>query len=97
MKKTARFVLVAFAGLFLSSVSFAHGMDKPMDRKSMIEMNEQLAKTHEKMAECLKSDRSDKDCMDEMKANCPMMKAGKKCPMMDMMGEGDMKGHDRKK
>ena len=97
MKKPVSLVIAAFVGLVFSSGSFAHDSDKPMDRKSMIEMNEQMAKTHQKMAECLKSERSDKECMDEMKENCPMMKAGKKCPMMDMMGDGDSKAHDHKK
>jgi hypothetical protein len=87
MKKNARIVLVAFAGLILSRL-FAHGVDEPLDRKSMIEMNEQMAKTHEKIAESLKSDRSDKDCMGEMNANCPLI---------EMMGEGDMKGQDLEK
>lgn len=86
----------AFLGILISSSSYGHD-HKPMDRKSMIEMNEQMAKSHEKMAECLKSDRSDKECMDEMKANCPMMKAGKTCSMMDMMNDGDAKAHDHKK
>ena len=96
MKKSFVIVIATFVGLTCSSVSFAHGKDKPMDRKSMIEMNEQMAKTHQQMADCLKSDRSDKECMDEMKENCPMMKAGKKCPMMDMMIDGNMKDHDHK-
>lgn len=83
--------------LGFSNASFAHDMKKPMDRKAMIEMCEKMATAHQKMADCLKTDRTDKDCMDEMKASCPEMKDGKTCPMMEMMGEGHMKMHDHKK
>ena len=97
MKKFTTVLSTAFLGLMLSNVAVAHEAAKPMDRKAMIEMCEKMASAHQKMADCLKSDRSDKECMDEMKANCPMMKAGKTCSMMDMMNDGDAKAHDHKK
>lgn len=64
------------------------------DRQSQIKMHEQMGETHRNYAECLKADKPMDGCKKEMMKNCPMMKAGKKCPMKDMMGEADMSGHE---
>ena len=59
------------------------------------ETRKQMADMHQKMADCLKSDKSILECRDSMMANCPMMKNGR-CPMMGMMGmHGDHHGDER--
>lgn len=68
-----------------SSTEHHMNMDTP-------EMRQKMARMHELMASCLKSNRSMNECHQEMMQNCPMMKEGK-CEMHGMMGMG-MKGHD---
>lgn len=85
------------AAVMISS-PFAFGADKndkstKTDKSSWMTMSsetrKQMADMHQKMADCLKSDRSISDCRDTMMASCPMMKDGS-CPMMGMMmGHGD--------
>lgn len=102
MKKTFSVVVLSLA---LSGNAFAQE-EKPKDTGSTTksksttltkEDREEMAKTHEKMASCLRSDRSFRECHDEMwkskgmKAACPM---GESCPMGDacpMMGRGGKK------
>lgn len=85
------------AAVMISS-PFAFGADKndkatKTDKSSWMSMSpetrKQMADMHQKMADCLKSDRSISECRDNMMANCPMMKDGS-CPMTGMMmGHGD--------
>ena len=67
------------------------------DRASKIKMNEQMVETHQKMADCLKSDKSMEDCDSEMMKSCPMAKSGKNCSMMGMMGDQNMENMDHSK
>lgn len=59
--------LIALSFLFSGSAAFAchmeHGKDMPAMSK---EDRAKMASAHEAMAACLKSERSDKECMDEM-------------------------------
>jgi hypothetical protein len=45
---------------------------------------EQMAAVHEKMAACLRSDKSFADCRTEMQKNCQSMMSRDSCPMMGM-------------
>ena len=60
------------------------------------EQRENMAAMHEKMAGCLRSDKSMSDCHSEMKGQCQAMMGSGGCPMMEhtggMMGPG-MKRH----
>ena len=54
------------------------------------EQRASMASAHEKMAACLRSDRSLEDCRQEMHASCMSAFGGQGCPMM-----GGMRMHDR--
>lgn len=86
--------LLAIAVLLSSPASVWAEQKDDGDRQSKIKMHEQMGETHRKYADCLKANKPMDDCKSEMMKNCPMMKAGKKCPMKDMMGEADMSGHE---
>lgn len=90
---------VIFVAVVIISSPFAFGSGKNNKattktvKSSWISMSPetrtQMADMHQKMADCLKSDKSISECRDNMVANCPMMKDGS-CPMMGMMkGHGD--------
>lgn len=60
-----------------------------MDKEWTKEQRDSMAGMHEKMATCLRSDKSMKDCHAEMRTNCQDMMGKEGCPMMDdmMMGK----------
>lgn len=70
------------------------GMDdsarrEPASMKMDARRHKQMAEMHEKIAECLESGKSQQDCMQVMRENCPMADKGHQCPMMSgMMGSG---------
>lgn len=56
------------------------------------EMKKDMADMHQKMADCLRTDKSMQDCHGEMIKDCQGAKASGHCSMMDgMMGKGGMK------
>lgn len=57
------------------------------------EERQNMAGVHEKMALCLRSDKSMEDCKKEMMDSCKEMMGDKSCPMMEhgMMNHGKMK------
>jgi hypothetical protein len=62
------------------------------DGKGMTpEQRAKMAEHHQKMADCLKSDKPMDECHKEMKADCEAM--GEACPHH---GHGKKKGHDKK-
>ncbi len=67
--------------MFLAAVLFSTGSfaaNKQMKEPSK-EDRAKIADMHEKMADCLRSDKSMKDCRSEMQASCKEM--GDACPM----------------
>lgn len=88
------FAALLFCSSLLSSAAFAkHHENMPEPTK---EQRMKMAEAHIKMAECLKSDKTMKDCHMEMMASCKEANGGK-CPMMGgpgmmgkMMGKGKM-------
>ena len=75
--------LLTFASLTVNAKN--HMMPEPTK-----EQREKMAGNHEKMAQCLRSEKTMKDCHDEMKKSCE--EGGKEaCPMMGKMGHGMMK------
>ncbi len=87
-------ITLMIAALMSSSLALAADKSEKTketkrDRNSWMSMSaetrRQMADMHQKMAECLKSDKSLSECRDNMMANCPMMKDGQ-CPMKGMMG-----------
>lgn len=97
-----KFVLSLLAAFCFSSFSFAADKAKEPAKEMPALTKEQradMAKHHQKMAECLKSDKPMSECKKDMhegckEKNCPMMahKGGKKCCAEEGSCEHD-KGH----
>jgi hypothetical protein len=87
-----------FVLLFILSVSVgANGAGKSVTSKapshtSMTpEMKKDVAEMHQKMADCMKTDKSMEECRKDVMTNCPVAEAmGGHCPLMD--GMKGMKG-----
>jgi hypothetical protein len=95
---------IAMASLTMSmSVSVFGGekmktMDKGMTMEPTTEQRQKMAKMHESMAACLRSDKPMQDCKKEMMNSCEDS-MGKECKMMhEMHGMGGqkMKHHENK-
>ena len=86
-------VLVSMMSL-CASISFAEGSDMHgmMDSKMSKEQREKMAVSHDKMAACLRSDKTMKQCHDEMRKACEAEMGPDACPMMDHKG---MMGHHK--
>lgn len=54
------------------------------------DQREKMAATHEKMAQCLRSDKSINDCHNEMREQCNQANFGE-CPMMGQTKRGMMR------
>ena len=56
------------------------------------EMKKDMANMHQKMADCLRTEKSMQDCHGEMKKDCQGANTSGHCSMMDsMMNKGGMK------
>lgn len=90
MKKIAMMMSV-----FALVGNLALAADKPEDKggkkgfEPTKEQREKMAESHEKMAECLKSDKAFEDCRGEMMKSCEEHMGKDGCPMM---GHGHGKG-----
>jgi predicted HAD superfamily phosphohydrolase YqeG len=98
--------ILAFALFFAASTAPAICAETMKANHKMAVMNmtpeqrEEMAKTHEKMAACLRSDKPMMDCHKEMMESCKMGKTS--CPMMgdmghmhSMMGKGMKHDHSK--
>ena len=56
------------------------------------EMKKDMADMYQKMADCLKTEKSMQECHKDVMKDCPVAKATGHCPIMEgMMGKGAMK------
>jgi len=63
--------------------------DKKITKEITPEQRDKLASVHEKMATCLRSDKSISDCRVELKKNCKDVMGKEGCPITgDMAGIG---------
>lgn len=87
-------VLYAFLlASVLPAVSNAAGKPAKAPKEFSREDREKMAKAHESMAACLRSDKTLDACHEEMRKSCD----DSGCPMMGHhMGKGMMKGHHGK-
>ncbi len=95
MKKsllTASMVLAFSMGVMANESSPAQKDSKSAPSK---ESREEMAVTHEKMAQCLRSDSSIEDCHEQMRGQCHDMKDKGHCSMMGKMGKGMHKHHKK--
>ena len=79
--------------LTAAPLSVAVAAEPPSNGDSEIskQQREQMAKAHEKLAACLRSDRALDECRQEMRATCMSTFGEQGCPMM---GRG-LRMHDR--
>lgn len=92
-------IAILIAGAMLSCGAYA--ADKPAAQKPQgakatewtKEQRETMAKNHESMAACLRSDKAITECHDEMMKNC---KDSDTCPMKGRMGMHHGMMHDGK-
>jgi hypothetical protein len=76
----------ALLALLSVSPAFAAEPEKPSDPTP--EARQQMAAVHQKMAECLRSDRPIAECRAEMMRSCHEMMGERGCPMMGSTGGG---------
>lgn len=86
--RVAKKSVLLVAGLLLS-VNGAQGAETAAtsDAEPTREQRQQMAKLHEQMAVCLRSDKSFPECRNQMRAACQSTMGAQGCPMMGM-GQG---------
>ena len=93
--------LIAALAMVAVFPAFAAEPERSASSGPSPEVRQQMAAVHQKMAECLRSDRPIAECKAEMMKNCHEMMGESGCPMMGssgggmgpgMMGGGMMKG-----
>ena len=92
MKKTFLVKIVTLIILSVSGIASAaestkatHHMDKMKHMEMTAEQRILMAATHEKMATCLRSDKSMENCKMEMMNSCQEKMAKESCAMMGEM------------
>lgn len=87
--KTMITIMMMFAVL-TGATAFAAEKTKTQGKQDMqmtAEQRQNMAATHEKMANCLRSDKSMEVCRQEMMQSCKDMMGKDRCPMMGHMGK----------
>jgi hypothetical protein len=83
--------ITAIALVLASSISLAANKTANMPSPTP-EMRQKMAKQHEKMAACLRSDKPISECRQEMMRGCKDIMGPQGCPMMGGMGMGRHNG-----
>jgi hypothetical protein len=83
------FVLALALGVGVAS---AQEPTQPTPSAPSTEQRHAMAEIHQKMADCLNSQRPIDECRSEMRSNCQAMMGERGCPMMMGMGPGTMGG-----
>jgi hypothetical protein len=99
-RTTRWYGLIAALALVSTSPALAADAEKGAPSSPSPEVRQQMAAVHQKMAECLRSDRPIAECRSEMMKSCHDMMGEGGCPMMNgaggmgpgMMGGEMMKG-----
>jgi len=95
------YALIAALALVAAASASAAEPKKAAPAEPTPEARQQMAAVHEKMAQCLRSDRPMAECRTEMMNACQEMVGAGSCPMMGkgaggmgpgMMGHGKMHG-----
>ena len=93
MKTLSKLLLPALLTLGLSTSALAQGSKtskkstSPKESQTLTkDQRENMAKAHEQMASCLRTDKSMKECRDEMWKSCKDAGAGE-CPRMEHQGK----------
>jgi len=91
--KLAFIPALAIAAVSFSSLSWAADAKPtpkatPHGHEMTKEQRQQMAEMHQKMADCLKSDKPLSECRSEMMKACHDKMGAEGCPMMGHHGEG---------
>lgn len=81
LQLTTMLILLAFT----STSALAAKKDKMKMMSMTPEQRQTMAGTHDKMAACLRSDKSLEECQKEMMQSCHEMMGKDGCPMMGQM------------
>ncbi len=104
MKRSLTAKIITVVVLGTASIAFGaekakmtHNMDNMKHMEMTAEQRQSMAAAHEKMASCLRSDKSMEDCKMEMMSSCKESMGKESCSMMgDMDGmKGKMKHHKK--
>ena len=83
-KQVVSVVLVCFT-LGFSSLSF--GEDQAQSTSQMSpELRKDMANMHQKMADCLRTDKSIEECQRQVAKDCPLVAKTGQCPIEQGMG-----------
>jgi len=82
----ALWVVIAALAIHCAGVTAAEPPAGPPEPSK--EMRAKMASAHERMAACLRSDKSMAECRSEMMKSCHEIMGGRGCPMMDMHDKG---------
>lgn len=82
------FGLITALALVSAGAAFAAEPQKGAPPEPTPEARQNMAAVHEKMAACLKSNRSIAECRTEMQASCQSMMGQGGCPMWGSAGMG---------
>jgi hypothetical protein len=92
----SRCTWIAALTLLCAPLAFSAEPAKSADAAASPEVRQQMAAVHEKMAQCLRSERPMAECRAEMVSSCQQMMGASGCPMMGSgaggMGPGMMGG-----
>jgi hypothetical protein len=92
----SRCTWIAALALLGAPLAFSAEPAKSADAAPSPEVRQQMAAVHEKMAQCLRSERPMAECRAEMVGSCQQMMGASACPMMGSgaggMGPGMMGG-----
>lgn len=86
-------VAVACVTLGLSSLSFGEDKSQSMTNQMSPELRKDMADMYQKMAECLRTGKSNQDCQRQIAKDCPVVAKTGQCPIekgMGNMGPGSM-------
>jgi len=81
-------LLIGLAASAAETGKPAPGTPSPSAPTPSADQRQEMAAIHEKMAACLRSERSYADCRSEMWNSCQTQMGQNGCPMMGMMGPG---------
>ena len=91
MKNSKSFITISILTLLAATTTFGAETAKKGMPQMPPEMRLKMADTHQKMADCLRSDKPMSECHQEMMKSCHEAMGKNGCPMMGEM-QGHMKG-----
>ncbi len=70
----------------LSSMSFGEDKSRSMTNQMSPELQKDMANMYQKMADCLRTGKSNEDCQKQVAKDCPVIAKTGQCPILEGMG-----------